>query len=118
MYPLLNESFLQFNPQAAAKIGLNDALLLQQIHELTFGPGDTVQGTQAFGRSYSEWQHALPFWSMATVIRAIKRLEKDGYIRTVRHNQGEKHYVVDYEVCEANAVTFFPPLEAEAMCIN
>lgn len=118
MQLLINEPFLQFNPQTAAKIGLNESLLLQQIHQLSFGASDTIKGTQSVARSYSEWHAVMPFWSMATIIRAIKSLEKTGLISSVRHNQGHKHYLVDYEICEANSIDLFPPVDEEVLNIN
>lgn len=118
MHLLINEPFLQFDPQTARKIGLNESVLLQQIHQLSFGIDDTLKGTQVVARSYSEWHAVMPFWSMATIIRTIKRLEKTGLISSVRHNQGHKNYLVDYQVCEAKSIELSPPVDEEVLNIN
>ncbi|ARJ37517.1 hypothetical protein SporoP8_00650 [Sporosarcina ureae] len=115
---IINESFLQFHPHTAAKIGLNESMFLQQIHELSFGLHDTIEGTQWVCRSYKEWHAVMNFWSMATIIRAIRKLEKSGYIRSKRQNFGEKMYLVDYEVCESIGVFLLPPAKGEVVSIN
>lgn len=113
-----HESFLQFHPQTAEKIGLNESMFLQQIHELSFGPYDTEEGTQWVRRSYKEWHAVMSFWSMATIIRAIRKLEKSGCIYSKRQNFGEKMYLVDYEVCKSNAIHLLQPASEEVLNIN
>lgn len=113
-----NETFLKIHPQTALKIGINEAIFLQRIHELSFGRGDTEQGTQWVGRSYAEWQKVMPFWSLATIIRAIRKLEKAGYIRSERINLGEKRYLLHYEMCEANSIDLLPPPSVELVNIT
>lgn len=115
---IITEPFLKFHPHTAARIGLNESMFLQQIHELSLSPIDTVEGTQWVSRSYKEWHAVMSFWSMATIIRAIRKLEKSGYIRSKRQNFGEKMYLVDYEVCESNRVFLLPPAKVEVSSIN
>lgn len=115
---IIHEPFLQFHPHTAAKIGLNESMFLQQIHELSFGPNDIEEGTQWVSRSYKEWHSVMNFWSMATIIRAIRKLEKSGYIHSKRLNFGEKMYLVDYEVCKSNAVYLLQPASEEVVTIN
>ncbi|PID16978.1 hypothetical protein CSV63_03560 [Sporosarcina sp. P34] len=115
---MIHEPFLQFHPHTAAQIGLNESMFLQQIHELSFGPHDTVEGTQWVRRSYKEWHNVMSFWSMATIIRAIRKLEKSGYIRSMRQNFGEKMYLVDYEICESNAIFLLQPVREELLNVN
>lgn len=115
---LINETFLKIHPQTAAKIGLNEAMLLQRIHELSFGEDDIDLGTQRVRRSYKEWNDVLPFWSMATVIRTIRKLEKNGYILSERINLGEKRYLVNYDICEANDIDLLSPVCAEIVTIT
>ncbi|PID23063.1 hypothetical protein CSV61_00985 [Sporosarcina sp. P3] len=115
---IIHESFLKIHPHTAAKIGLNESIFLQQIHELSFGPHDTGEGTQWVSRSYKEWHEVMRFWSMATVIRAIRKLEKSGYIYSKRQNFGEKMYLIDYEVCKSNAIHLLQPACEEVLNID
>lgn len=110
----MDEPFLKVDPQIAARIGLNEALLLQRIHELSYDEHDP----QWVGRSYKEWHDILPFWSFTTIVRTIRKLETGGYIRSKRINLGEKRYVVDYERCEADSVLLLPPEDEEAFCLH
>lgn len=65
---LIPEPPLQVLPSLAARIGLNEAIVLQQVH---------YRGLQRDGwveKSVGEWLAEFPFWSESTVKRVFARL--------------------------------------------
>ena len=76
---LINEHPLQVLPTLATKIGLNEAIVLQQIHywnDINKKANNNFRdGYYWTFNSYEEWTKQFPFWSARTIQRAIKRLE-------------------------------------------
>lgn len=74
---LINEQPLQVLPSLAQKIGLNEAIVLQQIHELLSDGEYKRDGYSWVRRTYEQWQeNHFPFWSVDTVKRTILSLEQ------------------------------------------
>src|ERR1051326_3092369 len=74
---LINEPPLQVLPSLAVKFGLNEAMILQQIH---YWLQDNRNGVEKNGKrwifnSYKEWHKQFPFWSERTIQRAFLNLE-------------------------------------------
>jgi len=101
---LYDEPPLVVSPTLAKLIGLNEAIILQQVHYWV------VQNVKA-GRnlhdgfhwtfnSYPQWQKQFPFWSLATIRRTMASLERSGYLITGAFNKmtgdRSKWYRVDY----------------------
>lgn len=75
---LINEYPLMVLPKLAAKIGLNEAIMLQQIH---YWIADSRCPNQREGRNwhydtYDGWQKQFPFWSISTIRRTAEKLRK------------------------------------------
>ena len=97
---------LAINREAAVKLGLNEAIVLQRIHclleqrkrdDTNFREGKTWTLNSIDG-----WQEeSFPFWSRKTIIRTFERLEKRGLILTGCFNPSRldrtKWYTIDYE---------------------
>ena len=101
---LINEQPLVVLPSLAEKIGLNEAIMLQQIHFwLTRNPHEK-DGRQWIYNTYAEWATQFPFWSESTIKRTIRSLEKKGLIITGNYNKVKidktKWYTIDYEKLE------------------
>ncbi|MDV6379251.1 hypothetical protein ORD22_13605 [Sporosarcina sp. GW1-11] len=109
MLILENEPSLQFDRALAAKIGFNESIVLQQLHALSLD----AEGQQWVCKSYKEWRVQFPFWSVDTIKRTIKKLEKAGYIHSKRVGRKEKWYCVNYETCMAEAITLLPVYSEE-----
>lgn len=75
---LVNEYPLIVLPGLAKKIGLNEAIVLQQVHFWLENPntGVIVDGHKWVHNTYEEWQTNFPFWSVETVKRTIRSLEE------------------------------------------
>lgn len=67
-------------PGLATKIGLNEAIILQQIHYWTRDNRRVIDGYSWTYNSIPEWQKQFPFWSEITIRRVLKSLEEKGLI--------------------------------------
>ena len=112
---LINEPPLQVLPSLAQKIGLNEAIVLQQIH-YWLDPRlnkNVFQGKHWVHNRYEDWQKQFPFWSVVTIRRTIKELEKKQLISSRilndRFNRS-KFYTINYDVLEA--------LTEESSCVS
>lgn len=76
---LIEEPPLQVLPSLAQAIGLEEAIVVQQLHYLLRDQrnGKTVGGHRWIYNTYAEWEESFfPFWSNATIRRIFDRLEK------------------------------------------
>lgn len=79
---LINEHPLQVLPGLAKAIGLNEAILLQQIHYWTVDSQKIHDGKKWTYNSATEWKKQFPFWSESTIRRAVNSLRKQQLIYT------------------------------------
>ena len=96
---------LCFVPELAAVIGLNEAIVLNQIHYwIEKNKGDALHyrdGRTWTFNTYKEWQEQFPFWGTATIVRTFEKLEKNGFIISGNFNKMKydrtKWYSVNYD---------------------
>jgi hypothetical protein len=101
---LIDESPLQVLPSLAVKIGLNEAIILQQLHywlNNKSNPGIVEDGYKWVYNSYLDWKGNFPFWSTHTIQRTILGMEKQGLVvsrqfESHKWNQ-RKAYRIDYD---------------------
>ena len=108
---LINEPALQILPSLAVAIGLNEAIVLQQVHywlAIAQKGKDTrkfVDGRWWVYNTYEEWGENFPWWSIDTVRRAIRKLEADHLLISREMNAKDwdhtKWYTIDYDVLNA-----------------
>lgn len=109
---LINERPLVILPGLAKKVGLNEAIILQQIHYWTDAKAkantDCHDGRYWAYNTYEGWQEQFPFWSVSTIRRTISALEKAGYLITGNYNKSKfdstKWYAINYELLKDNAL--------------
>ncbi|KKN58774.1 hypothetical protein LCGC14_0548690 [marine sediment metagenome] len=105
---LLNEPPLIVLPQLAIKIGLNEAIALQQVHywikgyEIAKSERHYQRGRYWVFNSYNQWKtDNFPFWSEATIRRTFSELEKKKLILTGTFSKDNrdktKWYTIDYD---------------------
>ena len=99
---LIEEPPLQVLPSLACKVGLNEAIVLQQFHYWLQRSNNVQDGYKWIYNSYSEWHKQFPFWkSRNTLITTIKHLEKQGLLVSGNYNKAKfdntKWYRIDYE---------------------
>lgn len=100
---LINEPPLQVLPKLATKIGLNEAIIIQQLHYWLNNPksGVIIDGKKWVYNTYEEWQKDnFPFWSVNTIQRIFSKLEESGLIIAEQLRRAEydrtKYYRIDY----------------------
>lgn len=105
---LINEPPLQVLPTLAVQIGLNEAIVLQQVHYWISNPkiGKSYDGRRWVRNSVKDWQaENFPFWSIDTIKRTIDSLKKMGVILSTKKLNDIGYdqtlwYSVDYEALD------------------
>lgn len=71
------------NPELAALVGLNEAIVLQQVHYWLkdTSAGINIDGVRWIYNSAEDWLKQFPFWSESTVKRAITNLKRKGLLK-------------------------------------
>lgn len=97
---LIDEHPLVVLPSLAKEIGLNEAIMLQQIHFWVSKRKHLKDGKYWVYNSYDSWTEQFPFWSKSTIIRILKRLEDRELIESGNYNRlkidNTKWYTVNY----------------------
>jgi uncharacterized phage protein (TIGR02220 family) len=98
---LIHDKPIMILPSLAKQIGLNEAIILQQIHYWLVSSQHEKEGRKWVYNTYKEWQLQMPFWSESTIKRTIKSLEEHGYLLSANYNRLKmdktKWYSIDYE---------------------
>jgi hypothetical protein len=103
---LIDEPPLQVLPSLAERIGLNEAILLQQLHYWTQRSGNIEldqhgQERRWVWKTLDGWSEEFPFWSRRTIQRTLRSLTDDGLVvaEQKRKDQGDMTtwYAVGYE---------------------
>ncbi len=109
---LFDEAPLVINKTLATKIGLNEAIVLQQIHYwLQINEKNCVNkeddkhykdGCFWTYNSIKKWSETFPFFSASTLRRTFTRLEELKIVKVANYNDSKidrtKWYTIDYKV--------------------
>lgn len=108
---LINESPLQVLPSLAVKVGLNEAIFLQQLHfwmgvAKKSGAGREHDGKVWSYKTFDEWQQEnFPFWGVSTIKRLVDRLAKTGLILVEKLDSHRRiqtnFYTINYDLLES-----------------
>ena len=89
-------------PTLATKIGLNEAMFLQQLHYWIDRSKHEMEGHRWIYNTIEDWCKQFPFWSRRTIARVIASLERQRLILTANYNHKgfdrTKWYTVNYEL--------------------
>ena len=101
---IINEHPLLVLPSLATVIGLNEAIILQQVH-YWLDPrinNNIRNGMLWVYNTYNQWSKQFPFWSEVTIRRTIKSLESKKLLISDNFNKNsfakQKWYTIDYNV--------------------
>ena len=102
---LIEESPLTFQPSLAVAIGLNEAIVLQQVQYWITNPKNTgyeQDGYKWVYNTYKDWKtENFPFWSEATIKRTFLSLEEKGLLISIQPMKNtydrEKYYRINYK---------------------
>lgn len=102
---LLDEPPLQVMPTLATLIGLNEAIVLQQIHYwVKHNEKDRqnfIDGHYWVYNTYEQWHEQFPFWSVMTIRRTMTKLENQKLLIAENYNHAgfdkTKRYTINYD---------------------
>ncbi|MFC0297139.1 DnaD domain-containing protein [Geobacillus jurassicus] len=98
---LLDDQPLVILPQLAVAIGLNESIVVQQLHYWLEKSENVHDGYKWVYNTYEDWREQFPFWSESTIRRIITKLEKIGIIVSANFNRSKidktKWYRIDYD---------------------
>lgn len=100
---LINEDPLQVLPTLAEKIGLNESIVLQQVHYWLRKSKNIIDDRRWTYDTYEEWQEKnFKFWSVKTVQRVFLSLEEQKLLISMQPEKRDrrKWYTIDYELLE------------------
>lgn len=101
MNKLLNEYPLVVLPSLAVEYGLNEAIVIQQIHYWSTKLKPYDDGLVWVYNSIPEWNKQFPFWSGRTIFSILKRLRDIGVLIAERKSDNPwdqtLFYRLDYE---------------------
>lgn len=101
---LINEVPLQVLPGLAVKIGLNEAIFLQQLHYWMERSNNIRDNRKWVYNTIADWAKQFPFWSSKTLSRTVSSLEKQKLVISGNfNNKGydrTKWYTIDYAKLE------------------
>lgn len=99
---LIDDYPIQVLPKLAKEIGLNEAIILQQIHYWLNTSKHNYDGKKWIYNSYPNWVKQFPFWSERTVKRTFSSLEKQDLLFVGNYNKAgfdkTKWYSINYKI--------------------
>lgn len=108
---LYNDHSIPVSPKLATAIGLNEAIILQQLHYWTMPDSITGKvrnvrdGFSWVYNSVAKWSAQFPWWSESTIRRTLASLESQGLVITGCYNRDKrdrtKWYRVNHEAVAA-----------------
>ena len=120
---LIDESPLQVLPSLASAIGLEEAIVLQQLHYWLSNPKNSghkdEDGNKWVFNTYEQWQEDnFPFWSTTKIQRIFLSLEKSGVIISsqidAHKHDMRKFYRIDYDIlCTMHGADLQPSIVAK-----
>ncbi len=114
---LIDEPPLQVLPSLARELGLNEAIMLQQMHYWLIKSSHEFEGVKWFYKTLEDWQTEFPFWSAMTIRRTLTNLEKQKVIRIGNFNNKKfdktKWYTIEYQCVNRRCVQY-----EQTMCSN
>jgi DnaD/phage-associated family protein len=114
---LLDDEPLVILPSLAASVGLNESIILQQLHYWLERSNHIYEGHKWVYNTYEEWKEQFPFWSVSTIRRIISKLEEKGLIIVGNFNKSKidktKWYRIDYEKMNALSKPKEAPVQSD-----
>ena len=98
---IINDPPLLVPPSLAQKIGLNEAIILQQVHYWLNPKFNKNYHEDRYWvwNTYEQWQQQFPFWCEKTISRTIANLEKLNLLDSfmTRDFRKHKYYTINYQ---------------------
>lgn len=101
---LIDESPILVLPSLATKVGLSEAIFIQQLHYWLKDSKNVRDGYKWVYNTYEDWHEQFPWWSVSTIRRIITKLENTKLLIIGNYNRlkidNTKWYRIDYELLE------------------
>lgn len=101
---LLDDKPIIVLPSLAKKVGLNEAIFLQQLNYWLQESKHCYEDKKWVYNTQEDWQDQFPFWSISTIRRTISKLESIGLLISGNFNKKNfdrtKWYTISYEELE------------------
>jgi DnaD/phage-associated family protein len=98
------ENVMIFQPKLAQLLGLNETIILNQIHYWLKKKKNIIDGKPWVYNTYENWQEQICFLSVSTIKKTIKKMEIMGIVVAANFNRSKidktKWYTIDYEAVE------------------
>lgn len=91
---LINQPPLQVIPALAVKIGLNEAIILQQLHYWLERSENIRENKKWVFNDYAQWHVQFPFWSEKTIKRTFLVLERLGIVNSKQFEKYTSNYTI------------------------
>lgn len=99
-----DESVMVFQPELAQLLGLNEAIMLNQIHYWLEKSKNIIDGRAWVYNTYEDWQKQLLFLSTTTIRKTLKNLENKGLVISGNFNKSKldrtKWYSINYDLLQ------------------
>lgn len=103
-------------PKLAKVVGLNEAIVLQQLHFRLQHRARMHEGESWVFYTYEEWQRDFSFWSVRTIQRIFLNLEERGLVISCADNRMKIDRTKWYRVNYGQLVAMEVPSCHEATC--
>lgn len=101
---LLDDKPIIVLPSLAEKVGLNEAIFLQQLNYWLIESRHCYEDKKWIYNTQEDWQEQFPFWSISTIRRTISKLESIGLLISGNFNKKNfdrtKWYTINYQELE------------------
>lgn len=98
---LIDDYPLVVLPNLAKRIGLNEAILLQQMHFWIQKRKNIIDDISWVYNTYAGWAEQFPFWSESTIKRTVRSLENQNLLLVGNFNKlkidNTKWYSINYQ---------------------
>ncbi|MCM3663475.1 DnaD domain protein [Mesobacillus subterraneus] len=101
---LLDDKPIIVLPSLAEKVGLNEAIFLQQLNYWLQESKHSYEEKKWVYNTQEDWQEQFPFWSISTIRRTISKLESIGLLISGNFNKKKfdrtKWFTINYKKLE------------------
>ncbi|MGE7666941.1 hypothetical protein ACQKMN_14625 [Ureibacillus composti] len=104
---LNNDTPILISTTLAMNIGLNEALMLQQLNDLVQTAGSVREGEKWISKTLMEFHQQFPFWSKSTIDRILKKLEQLNLIEVGNFNDRKTDRTKWYRINEEEVKKIF-----------
>ncbi|PFZ02324.1 hypothetical protein COL75_16550 [Bacillus wiedmannii] len=102
---LMDSNTILLKPKLAVKIGINEAIVVQQVHYWLERSNHDFDGKKWVFNSLDKWCEQFPFWSKRTLERIFKKLEDENILIVGNYNKlsfdRTKWYSINYEYLQS-----------------